>query len=206
MKPVCQEWDTIRNDIQVKRALQGALRWKRHEVARVSPLESSHLEKAEVQARESRQYDDLLFAAMLESGFFGLHRLGELVKWRDPAKIIKRYTVKISPTTVAYKLAASKTDPYFEGSLISIRKDYSAVVHPYSALRDYIQSRDKRFKFSPFLFLKNDGSVPKRGWFLKRLLQISRSSRSFHEGRWSNALCRNGSFVRAYQAPRSMAV
>ncbi|RDB17204.1 hypothetical protein Hypma_002006 [Hypsizygus marmoreus] len=92
-------------------------------------------------------HDDLLFIAMLLSGFYGLHRLGELsfpddVELRDDQKTIKAASVVISPSGYQYFLPGHKADRFFEGNT---------------------------FPLSAELWLTSAGTVPTRSFFMRRL-------------------------------------
>ena len=75
-------------------------------------------------------HDDLLFCTLLQTGFFGLNRLGELVWPDNPAlqsfsKISWRSSVTLSPTAYSFDLRRDKVDARFEGSTVVIQ--HSAV-------------------------------------------------------------------------------
>ena len=59
-------------------------------------------------------------------------------------------------------------DHFFEGDRVVIQKSSSAP-DPLALFQRYLVSRDSRFPLFPQLWLRSDGSVPSRAWFLSRL-------------------------------------
>ncbi|KAF8414763.1 hypothetical protein L210DRAFT_3362280, partial [Boletus edulis BED1] len=118
-------------------------------------------------------HDDLLFLAILFTGFFGLLRLGELVQSDSSAlwsslKLSWRHSVSLSDSSYHFTLPRSKSDSQFEGDLVVIQA--SAVEpDPLQIFLYYLASRDFKFSLLPYLWLRADGSSPHRSWFLHRL-------------------------------------
>lgn len=72
-------------------------------------------------------FDDLLFNTILAMGFYGLHRLGELVETdreelKDDRRLIKRWSLRILGIEeyASYSLPCSKTDTAFAGTPVII--------------------------------------------------------------------------------------
>lgn len=105
-------------------------------------------------------------------------RLGELT-WpddsnlRDYRKVIMRSTVQVYPKSFQFTLPSQKADCLFEGSRVLIQstelKDDARL--PFTK---FLTLRDCRFPLRPELWLKEDGSIPTRSWFLKRFHQCLR--------------------------------
>jgi hypothetical protein len=120
----------------------------------------------------SPSHDDHLFLSQLLTGFHALLRLGELV-WPD--KIIHRFYRKLSsrtsvqwyPGAFSFWLPTSKTDRIFEGNRVFVRSQ--STPNPYDLFIAYLTSRDTLFPHRAELWLREDGSVPTRAWFLQRL-------------------------------------
>lgn len=134
-------------------------------------------------------HDDLLFAAMLFTGFHALLRLGEMA-WPDRRdlrtyrKVTLRHTVETSPDTFAFFLPTHKADTTFEGSKILVQKTRT-LPDPHSTFLTYLKSRDTLFPCNPALWLRADGSIPVRAWFMKRLRSFfptDISGHSMHAG------------------------
>jgi hypothetical protein len=123
--------------------------------------------------RVSSSHDDLLFVAMLVTGFFRLLRLGELAfpddsslqNWR---KVVRRNTLKVLPTHYEFILPGHKADRYFEGNKIIIPASRFGL-HPHRLFSRYLSSRDTLHPVASPLWLTASGSVPTRSFFLSRL-------------------------------------
>lgn len=76
--------------------------------------------------KNSNEHNDLLFIAMLLTGFFASMRLGELTLPDDPSihdlrKVTRRSTVVLQPDQFEFHLPAHKADRYFEGNGVIIQ-------------------------------------------------------------------------------------
>ena len=65
----------------------------------------------------------------------------------------------------------SKTDVMFQGYQVVIQKSTTAP-DPFSLSHKYLVSCDSHFALFPQLWLRSDGSVPSRSWFLSRLHSV----------------------------------
>ncbi|KAJ7634575.1 hypothetical protein FB45DRAFT_676427, partial [Roridomyces roridus] len=162
----------IRKGPLVTRALQGCKRLRGTATKRKSPLSRHDLQHAASQLPASPSHDDLLFIATLFSGFYALHRLGELTmpdnpKLRNPRKWTQRVSTSVAVDKYEYWLPAHKADTTFEGSHIIIA-NADALQH----FRRYLTSRDRLHPLNPFLWVRGDGQVPKRAWFMQRLRRL----------------------------------
>lgn len=172
-----------RSSALVKRTLQGCKRLKESPTIRKSALTTSQL--TDICAAilvPSASHDDLLFIAILLTGFYALMRLGELtfpdkVALRNWNKISKRVSVKF-PTADSYGffLLSHKADPFFEGNQIIVARLISSRPAPLPHFNNYLASRDSRFPFSPELWLRENGQVPTRSWFITRLARFCDNS------------------------------
>jgi hypothetical protein len=77
-----------------KRTLKGALRRHGQPTKRKAPLTTVQLQSIFTALHQSQDHDDMLFLSMLNTGFPGLLRLGEMavsdnLKLRDFRKIIR---------------------------------------------------------------------------------------------------------------------
>ena len=121
----------------------------------------------------SNSHDDLLFFVILLVGFHVLMRLGELV-WPDKKdlqdfrKVTTRDSVELLPEGFSFFLPGHKADKFFEGNKVIVQRTSSGD-DPDEPFRKYLKSRDRLFPFHPQLWLRADGSVPTRGWFIHRL-------------------------------------
>ena len=116
-----------RKSILVSRTMAGCLRRFGRPTNRKAPFSRADL--LYVLAKiPSPLLHDLLFLALLFTGFHALMRLGELVFFPDKrslrnyCKISLRHTVNISATSYSFFLPSHKGDRFFEGNTILIEK------------------------------------------------------------------------------------
>jgi len=178
-----------RKSILVSRTMTGCLRRFGRPTNRKAPFSRTDLLDVLTKTPSPRSHDDLLFLALLFTGFHALMRLGELVfpdkkDLRNYRKISLRHTVHISPTFYSFFLPSHKGDRFFEGNTILIQK-LTINSDPYCLFCDYINSRDLRFPIHPELWLTSRGSVPTRHWFLSRL-------RKFFPNKYAGQSIRSG--------------
>jgi hypothetical protein len=156
----------------VSRTLKGAKRRFGVPIHRKLPLSRSDLANAQSALSSTLSHDDHLFLAILFDGFYGLLRLGELV-WPDSRrlqsidKVTLRTSVLVMPSYHSFVLPRHKSDSQFEGSTIVVQRAESA--DPHGTFTSYLASRDHLFPFNSFLWLRSDGSIPTRSWFIGRL-------------------------------------
>ncbi|SRR5258708_6206861 len=116
-------------------------------------------------------HDDLLFLAIVLVGWHCLLRLGELV---DPnATRLRDYIghllVKFHDHPhVSLFLPMHKADRFFEGSNVIFEKRASCI-DPMHFFKIYLSSRDQFFPHLPELWLRRNGRVPIRSWFINRI-------------------------------------
>jgi hypothetical protein len=75
--------------------------------------------------RHKQSHDDLLFVALIFSGFFGLLRLGDMTfpdnpnirEWR---KISRRSSLLVERSQISFLLPTHKGDNFFEGNKVLI--------------------------------------------------------------------------------------
>jgi hypothetical protein len=121
----------------------------------------------------STSHDDLLFNALLNTGFTGILRLGELTSpdnrsLRDYKKVTLLFLLQWLSHAYSFWLPTHKSDMTFKGNLIVIKKICGAP-DPFPIMNRYIKSRDRHFPLHPQLWLKSDGTIPIRSWFIRRL-------------------------------------
>jgi hypothetical protein len=163
----------VRRSRLVHRTLQGCMRLRGSPTVRKRALTIADLNTVCVSYFHNPTHDDLLFCTQLSVGFFALMRLGELT-WpedkdlRNPRKLIKRNSVVITNDSFQFFLPGHKADKFFEGNTIILRTN-PFPCNPMSLFRMYLRSRDHLFPLSPPLWLKSDGTVPTRSFFMRRL-------------------------------------
>jgi hypothetical protein len=173
LEPFFPNVRTNRASSLVARTLAGAKRYRGTPIHRKSPLTVANLTTVSNSLAVSSDHDDLLFDAQLNTGFTGLLRLGEMtwpnnVALRDYKKVTMRFSLEWLLDAYAFWLPTQKTDTTFEGNRVVVRR-ISGAPNPYPIMERYIKSRDQLFPFHPQLWLKADGTVPLRSWFIMRL-------------------------------------
>ena len=162
-----------RNSLLVKRTLRGCMRMKGTAVGRKQALSLNDLNVVAGHYSNSEDHDDILFVAMIYTGFFGLMRLGELTfpddksiqNWR---KVMRRSSVSISAETYEFHLPGHKADRFFEGNRIIIRGEQFGH-HPLHHFTQYLTSRDHIHPIASPLWIMKSGHVPTRSFFISRL-------------------------------------
>src|ERR1700683_1644323 len=173
LEPFFPEIRSNRDSALVKRTLQGALRRHGQPTKRKSPLTTNHLQSITMALAHSHDHDDLLFLTMLNSGFTGLLRLGELAvsdnpRLRDFRKVVLRSSIKWVNSNYEFLLPTHKSDTTFEGNRVHIARIMNAP-DPKPIMETYLHSRDSLFPLHPQLWLRANGHSPSRSWFLRRL-------------------------------------
>lgn len=176
LQPYFPDVRDVHNSDLVRRTLRGCLRRFARPVSRRQPLSREHLLHALTSCSRPFLYDDLCWLAMLLCGFFGLLRLGELV-WpdasdlRDYARLSSRSSVSFDASSFTFCVPQRKSDTLFEGHLIRMTRSHLPD-DPFSVFMQYLAARDSAFPLHPFLWLRSDGPVPTRTWFLERFRNI----------------------------------
>ncbi|KAI0314249.1 hypothetical protein OF83DRAFT_1064174 [Amylostereum chailletii] len=109
-----------RRSALVTRTLAGCNRLYNSPISRRDALSLDDLEFT-IRHYPNPTHDDRLFLALITAGFFGLHRLGELVcsdngALRSHRKTIRRSSVEFLDTAYSYLLPTHKADRFFEGN------------------------------------------------------------------------------------------
>ena len=162
-----------RNSLLVRRTLQGCMRMRGTATIRKRALTITDLHLVIAHYCLSTLHDDLLFVAMLLTGFFGLLRLGELTFPDDPTlqnwkKVTRRDTVRLQDSLYEFILPGHKADRFFEGNRIIIPAQ-RFTLHPLRHFSSYLASRDSIHPIASPLWLTEAGAVPTRSFFITRL-------------------------------------
>jgi len=173
LEPFFPDVRKARSSPLVKRTLRGCKRMWGTAISRKRALTLDDLGRIISFYALSTRHDDLLFVAMLLTGFFALMRLGELTLPNDKSihdwrKVTKRHTVRLHHDSYEFHLPHHKADPFFEGNRIIVRRDQFQH-NPLHHFRAYLSSRDHLFPFASPLWLTEDGKVPSRSFFTTRL-------------------------------------
>jgi hypothetical protein len=137
-------------------------------------------------------HNQLLFAALILTGFHTLMRLGELVfpdkKYlRNYRKIALRHSVSVRAGPArqySFFLPCHKGDQFFEGNTILVQKN-NTPTDPYKPFITYLKSRDHCFPIHPELWLTSRGGVSTRHWFITRLRVFFSNEITSHQSIYS---------------------
>jgi hypothetical protein len=175
LEPFYPEIRQHRKSLLVSRTVAGCLRRFGTPTKRKAPFSHADLQRVLDGLPSAPSHDDLLFCAILLTGFHALMRLGELVfpdkrALRNYRKISLRHTVQISvyPNQFSFFLPSHKGDRTFEGNTIVIQQ-VARPTDPFSPFLAYLNSRDALFPLHPELWLTSRATVPTRHWFISRL-------------------------------------
>ena len=161
------------NSLLVRRTYQGCMRMRGRATIHKRTLTVDDIQLVIDHYCASTLHDDLLFVAMLLTGFFGLLRLGELTFPNDPSlqnwkKVTRRSTVGLQDTLYEFTLPGHKADRFFEGNRIMIPAQ-RFTLRPLHHFSRYLSSRDSLHPVASPLWLTEAGKVPTRSFFVDRL-------------------------------------
>ncbi len=177
---ICSELEPFFPDVRGARAsrlvrdtLKGSMRLYSKPVRRKAPLTRENVSLLAASLPVPPSHDDSLFLALLLTGFHGLARLGDLV-WPDHiqhrtyATVTRRLSVSVVHDHFSFLLQTHKTDAFFEGDQVLVRAQHPGP-NPHRVFTTYLASRDQLFPCRSELWLRADGSIPLRRWFISRL-------------------------------------
>ncbi|KAF9018995.1 hypothetical protein BDZ89DRAFT_928871, partial [Hymenopellis radicata] len=175
LEPYFPEVRANRSSYLVKRTLAGCMKLHSKPVKRKLPLSRNHVLTAITSLTPSSTHDDILFVAMLCTGFAGLMRLGELAvpddrNIRDYRKCSLRSSVIGIDGGYGLDLPYHKGDRFFEGNRIRIVR--RGTFKPAPVFERYVASRDNVSRMNPYLWITSKNTVPTRSWFMARLRQL----------------------------------
>jgi hypothetical protein len=162
-----------RNSRLVCRTLQSCMRMRGTATVRKHALTLDDLQLVVSHYLLSHLHDDLLFVAMLLTGFFGLLRLGEMTfpdeaSLRNWRKVTRRNTVTVLRDRYEFLLPGHKADRFFEGNRIIIPANCFRL-HPLHHFSQYLVSQDSIHPVASPLWLTEERSIPTRSFFINRL-------------------------------------
>ena len=163
----------IRSSPLITKVLKGCMKLKSKPIRRMEALAIEDLHFLNEKFCHKQTHDNLLFAALLFTEFFGLLRLGDMTFPDDPnirewRKISRRTTLRIDCLHYSFLLPSHKADKIFEGNKVLIRAFDSNTIDPTPVFVRYITSRDLLFPAASPLWLTSEGTVPTRSFFMTR--------------------------------------
>lgn len=191
LEPFFADIRALRNHLIVKRTLKGCMRLYSNPIQRKRPLLLNDIKLLSSLLRGSASYDDKLFLAIIQAGFFSLQRLGELTQpdnqnLRDYRRLPSRASFRKFGDRVEYMLPVHKADILFQGNKIVIER-LNHAWDPVSAIERYVAARDRRFPIHPQLWITSSGDTPTRSWVISRLQGVLGPSVSGHSIRSGGA-------------------
>jgi hypothetical protein len=155
----------------VVKTLKGCLKTRSKPIRRKEPLTLADIRYLETKSQSSRSHDDLLFAALIITGFHGLLRLGDMTFPDDPnlrnwGKVTKRSSLILRNHSYQFLLPSHKADKFFEGNAVHIRAFNPTSFDPLPIFHRYLLSRDHLFPAASPLWLTSERTVPFRSFFM----------------------------------------
>jgi hypothetical protein len=144
--------------------MKGCLKTRGQAVRRKLPLSFEDLCFVNNKYIVSSTHNDLLFTALLITGFHGLLCLGEMTfpdssYLRDWRKVTKRSSLVLQQHQYEFLLPAHKADRFFEGNKVLI-SSFSSSFDPFPVFYCYLLSRDRNFPAASPLWLTATGRIP----------------------------------------------
>jgi hypothetical protein len=175
LEPFFPEVQSNHASALVKHTLKGALHCHGQPTKWKVPLTTTLLQSI-FNSFTSANHDDMFFLSMLNTGFPGLLRLGEMAISNNPQlrnfrKVVLQNLLEWVGNDYEFLLPAHKTNTSFEGNRVHIAKIIGAP-DPRPIMQRYISSRDQLFPLHPQLWLWTNGTFPTHWWFLQCLRQF----------------------------------
>jgi hypothetical protein len=121
----------------------------------------------------SSNHNDLLFVAMLLTGFFVLMCLGEITYADDttlqnPHKVTTRASVKIDSDLFQFFLPSHKADKQYEGNIVMVHQNCMKA-NPFKAFLSYLASHNRLFPYNSVLWIASNGCIPTCSFFMHHI-------------------------------------
>ena len=157
LKPFYPEVRQNCKSMLVSQTMTGCMRIFGSPVKWKTPLSHANLLLILDSMVSSPSHDELLFAALVLTGFHALMRLGELIfpdkkNLRNYRKISLWNLVSVLPGHYSFFLPSHKANCFFEGNTILVQR-LNTPTDPYKLFVAYVNSRDNCFPLHPKLWL-----------------------------------------------------
>jgi hypothetical protein len=165
---------TAHKSLLVSCALQGAKCCFGVPTHQKLPLTNDNLLEVLTTYQPFPSHDDKLFLTQLFVGTTCLLRLAELV-WpntlalQDYREVSMRHSVQVSDVAISFWLPGHKADRFFKGNRLFI---HMSMNEPFILFKSYLSSHDLIFRACPELWLRSNGTIPTRSWFISHLRQF----------------------------------
>ncbi|KAJ3861560.1 hypothetical protein EV359DRAFT_74626 [Lentinula novae-zelandiae] len=162
---ICNQLEVFYPDVRqncthpiVKRTLQGCKKIHISIASRKWPLQHTELTKVFDKLHSSPSFDDQLFLLVFP----------DKNVLQDFRKVIMRLSFLANDNHIEFNLPTHKADRAFRGNQIvfKVTSDRDDTV---KIARNYVRQCDSHFPGLPHLWVRSDGSVPTRSWFIRRL-------------------------------------
>ncbi|KAJ3850663.1 hypothetical protein EV368DRAFT_6185, partial [Lentinula lateritia] len=156
----------------ISHTLKGCKRLRGKPVTRKLPFSHTQIQLAIDQIFSSSSFDNLLWTVMLATSFYGLLRLAEMTikdnpKLRNPRKYTQRLSAQISDNFYSFLLLTHKANTMFQGNRVLINNRNARQL-----FINYLAQRDSKFPINPYLWLRENRTVPTRCWFMTQLRNL----------------------------------
>ncbi len=177
LEPFYPNIQPIRKHPLVVKTLHGAEKTDGQMITHKLPIEDVHLRLLVSKFGTSDNFDDCLFLAICFTAYHGLMRLRELVVPDNPKFInfcklslhcMVEFIQNDSIQAFKFNLPTHKADHRYHGNSVIIQSRV-APLDPVSIFSRYLSFQDSSFPFFPHLWIRQDGSLPSRSWFTRRL-------------------------------------
>ena len=167
LEPEFPDIHNIQSAPVIVKVMQNCLRLRGTEIKRKQALSIHDIIFIANRFQTSASHNDLLFSALLITGFHSLSRLGELTFPDNPSlRDWKKVTLVVRDNKFEYLLPAHKADKFFEGNRVLVRSFNPSSFDPCPFLLLYLLSRDRLFLAASPFWLTASGEVPTRSFFL----------------------------------------
>ena len=127
----------------ISKVMRGCLKMNSIKVRRKKPLSIHDVSFITNHFQFSTSHDDLLFTALLVTGFHVLLRLGELTfldnqAIRDWRKVTRRTSLRVHSQDYKFLLPAHKADHFFEGNWVLVRSFDLTIFNPLPPFLSYL--------------------------------------------------------------------
>lgn len=176
LEPYFPHIRAVRASLLVRRTLKGCKRLKGTPTNRKQALTLPMLQTLLRRWGTSVNHDDLLFVAIVLTGFHVLMRLGELTWPEDKSlrnwdKVTKCASVQWHDKAFEIFLPSHKADQFFEGNRVIVQQN-NLPTDPHTRFLKYLRSRNSHFPIHPALWLRADGSIPTRTFVTRRFALV----------------------------------
>jgi hypothetical protein len=155
----------VHMSLLVSRTLKGCKKHLSKPINHKQPLSNNNLALVVDTLTSSDLYDDILFVAMLVTGFKTLQRLGKLVwpdvlKHQSYQKLPLHHTLHVDHNSASYMLPYQKNSALGCSCQILLLAEEEAWINPLALFNRYISMRNQQFPYHLQIWLTTWGTTP----------------------------------------------